>query len=66
MCVWDLNGTKFICDSFAWIIGDAQYYKEFSVPTPGPVDRGKARIVTGAEGEIYFTPDHYESFVREK
>jgi ribonuclease T1 len=40
------------------------YYLEFTVETPGSSDRGARRIVTGAEGELYWTDDHYASFSR--
>ncbi|MCS6847947.1 MAG: ribonuclease domain-containing protein [Anaerolineae bacterium] len=40
------------------------YYREYTVRTPGERDRGARRIVMGAGGEIYYTADHYESFVR--
>ncbi len=40
------------------------YYHEYTVETPGSPDRGARRIVTGAEDEVYYTADHYESFVR--
>jgi len=40
------------------------YYREYSVETPGSDDRGARRIITGADGEIYYTEDHYESFWR--
>lgn len=38
------------------------YYREFTVITPGEDDRGARRIVSGAEGELYYTDDHYDSF----
>lgn len=38
------------------------YYREFTVITPGLSHRGARRIVEGAEGELYYTEDHYESF----
>lgn len=38
------------------------YYHEFTVPRPGNNGRGVLRIVTGAEGERYWTADHYASF----
>jgi ribonuclease T1 len=38
------------------------YYREYTVPTPGSPDRGARRIVTGADGEMYWTADHYDSF----
>lgn len=40
------------------------YYREYTVPTPGSPDRGARRIITGQKGEIYYTRDHYRSFVR--
>lgn len=40
------------------------YYLEYSVPTPGADDRGARRIVTGAQGQYYWTEDHYSSFER--
>ncbi len=38
------------------------YYHEYTVPTPGSDDRGARRIVSGANGEMYWTADHYDSF----
>ena len=38
------------------------YYREFTVPTPGRRDRGARRIVTGENGESYYTDDHYRTF----
>ena len=38
------------------------HYREFTVPTPGEGDRGARRFVTGADGEFFYTEDHYESF----
>lgn len=40
------------------------YYREYTVPTPGARDRGARRIVTGRDGEAYYTDDHYRSFRR--
>ena len=40
------------------------YYREFTVETPGSDDRGARRIVAGADGELYWTADHYSSFER--
>ena len=41
---------------------DRDYYREYTVPTPGEPDRGARRIVAGADGDKYYTDDHYESF----
>ena len=40
------------------------FYREYTVPTPGAATRGARRIITGADGEFYYTGDHYEHFVR--
>ena len=43
------------------------YYREYTVDTPGVSHRGARRIVTGggADGQVdewFYTTDHYESF----
>jgi ribonuclease T1 len=41
------------------------YYREYTVATPGEGDRGARRIVTGdRDRELFYTADHYETFVR--
>lgn len=40
------------------------YYREYTVPTPGSLGRGARRIVTGQRSEIYYSGDHYRSFMR--
>ncbi|SDJ06550.1 Guanyl-specific ribonuclease Sa [Frankineae bacterium MT45] len=40
------------------------YYHEYTVDTPGSPDRGARRIITGANGEYYYTDDHYDTFVQ--
>lgn len=42
------------------------YYREFVHPTPGTSGPGSMRIVTGQGGEIWFTSDHYKSFIQVK
>ncbi|GAB2987480.1 ribonuclease N [Amycolatopsis acidiphila] len=39
------------------------YYHEYTVPTPGSADRGPRRLITGGSQELYYTGDHYVSFV---
>lgn len=39
------------------------YYQEFVVPTPGVKGAGSQRIVRGDGGELYYTPNHYETFI---
>ncbi|WP_035105393.1 ribonuclease domain-containing protein [Corynebacterium camporealensis] len=46
---------------------DNDYYREYTVETPGLNHRGPLRIVTGGGSETdpdvwYYTDDHYESF----
>ena len=46
-------------------IRPAGFYREYTVPTPGEDDRGARRIVTGDDGgQLFYTADHYASFVR--
>jgi ribonuclease T1 len=40
------------------------YYHEYTVPTPGAEDRGARRIITGGDGTLYWTDDHYATFER--
>jgi len=40
------------------------YYREYTVARPGARDRGARRIVAGRRGELYYTRDHYRSFLR--
>ena len=40
------------------------YYNEYVHPTPGVKGPGLQRIVTGRNGEIYYTPNHYETFIK--
>jgi ribonuclease T1 len=39
------------------------YYHEYTVPTPGARTRGPRRLITGQQHELYYTGDHYSSFV---
>jgi guanyl-specific ribonuclease Sa len=42
----------------------AGYYREYTVETAGSPDRGARRLVSGHAGEIYYTRDHYQTFIR--
>ncbi len=42
---------------------DLEYYREFTVKTPGRSDRGPRRIITGKNGEAYYNEDHYQTFM---
>ena len=39
------------------------YYREYAVPTPNVSSRGMRRLVIGNNGEIYYTDDHYRTFI---
>lgn len=39
------------------------YYTEWVVRTQGVRNVGPQRLITGRNGEAYYTPDHYETFV---
>lgn len=47
------------------ILPDKSYggYKEYVHPAPGSQGPGVQRIVIGNGGEIYYSPDHYETFI---
>lgn len=45
---------------------DIGYYREFIHPTPGISGKGALRIVTGQNGEMWFTLDHYKTFIKIK
>ncbi len=42
------------------------YYREYVHPTPGVKGPGAQRIIKGSKGEVYYTPDHYKSFINIK
>lgn len=60
----DEDGTTFQNREGILPAQNAGYYKEYTVETPGSDDRGARRIVAGAGKELYYTEDHYQSFVR--
>lgn len=39
------------------------YYTEWVVRTVGLRSAGPQRLITGRDGDAYYTPDHYETFV---
>ncbi len=40
------------------------YYREYTVPTPGVNHRGARRIIAGKVGDYWYTADHYRTFKR--
>ena len=54
-----LNGKEFL--------PDGTKYKEYDVhPYQKGVRRGMERIVIGEDGSIWYTQDHYQTFIRIK
>lgn len=45
---------------------DSEYYTEYVHPTPNVDHAGEQRVVTGKNGEIYYTSDHYLTFTKVK
>jgi ribonuclease T1 len=42
----------------------AGHYREYTVASSGVTGRGARRIVHGATGELFYSPDHYTSFIQ--
>jgi len=40
------------------------HYREYVVRTPGISHAGPQRLVVGGDGEVYYTHDHYNTFLR--
>ena len=40
-----------------------EYYREFLLMTPSLKKAGTERIIMGRDGEFFYTPDHYKSFI---
>jgi len=60
------DGSIFRNDKSALPAKDFGYYTEYVHPTPGVSGPGVQRVVIGRSGEVYYTPDHYNSFIRLK
>lgn len=39
------------------------YYREYVHPTPSVNGPGPQRVITGQGGEMFYTPDHYQTFI---
>lgn len=39
------------------------YYREYVHPTPGASGPGAQRVIQGRGGELYYSPDHYRTFI---
>jgi ribonuclease T1 len=57
------DGTVFVNREKRLPEKPAGYYHEYTVPTPGSADRGPRRLITGDARELYYTGDHYQTFV---
>jgi guanyl-specific ribonuclease Sa len=58
------DGTTFLNREGILPSKPSGYYKEYTVPTlcTGTHGRGPQRIVSGQNGVMYYTPDHYNTF----
>lgn len=61
---YDRDGIVFSNFEKILPLKDRGYYREFTVKTPGVKHRGARRIVTGKDGEKYYSEDHYKTFKR--
>jgi ribonuclease T1 len=61
---YDRDGTVFYNFEKQLPLRERGYYREYTVRTPGLTNRGARRIVAGRGGELYYTADHYRSFMR--
>jgi ribonuclease T1 len=43
---------------------ESGWWREYTVETPGSDDRGARRLVIGADGEVWYSADHYRTFAR--
>lgn len=59
----DEDGTVFGNRERLLPVEESGYYREYTVDTPGSDDRGARRMVVGSGDELYYTEDHYASFV---
>ena len=72
-----LQGGPFAYDKDGVVFGNRErllplqkrgYYREYTVKTPGSLDRGARRIICGGQPKTpdtcYYTADHYSSFCR--
>ena len=40
------------------------YYRKYVIRTPGIRHAGPQRLIVGRNGELWYTPDHYRSFIQ--
>ncbi|WP_353653755.1 ribonuclease domain-containing protein [Labrenzia sp. R5_0] len=39
------------------------YYTEYVHPTPGVIGQGPQRVIQGQGGGLYYTPNHFGTFI---
>ena len=57
------DGTIFRNDRSRLPAQDVGYYREYVHPTPGIRHAGPERVIGGQGGELFYSPDHYGSFL---
>ncbi|XKM14512.1 hemagglutinin repeat-containing protein [Orbaceae bacterium ac157xtp] len=60
------NRPDIITGESALPVKSEGYYREYVHPTPNIQGPGPQRIIVGEKGEMYYTNDHYKSFIRIK
>ena len=58
------DSTPFRNEQHRLPIDIKDYYTEYVHPTPDIPGAGPQRLIFGKGGEIYYTPDHYTTFIR--
>lgn len=61
---YDDDGETFLNSAGLLPQHEAGYYRVYTVETPGSAEPTSRRIVTGTDGELYWTDDLYSSFRR--
>ena len=58
------DGETFLNSAGLLPVREAGYYSVYTVEAPGSAEPSTRRIVSGTDGELYWTDDLYESFRR--
>ena len=58
------DGTTFFNRERRLPLQPVGFWSEYTVPTPGSSDRGARRVVAGDDDSLFYTRDHYRSFVQ--
>jgi guanyl-specific ribonuclease Sa len=59
---WEHDGDPFGNHEKRLPVRPRGYYREWVHPTPEATGPGPQRIISGEDGDLWYTPDHYETF----